>query len=49
VTELERNEMATMYRTIEVMYYEISRLDARTKIGEDVMVENEALRTQRYN
>ena len=36
-----------MYTTIEDMYYEISRIDARTKIGEDVMVENEALQTHR--
>jgi len=36
-----------MYTTIEDMYYEISRIDARTKIGEDVMVENGVLRTHR--
>jgi len=47
MTELERNEMAAMYTTSEDMYYEISRLDARTKIGEDFLVENEVLRTHR--
>jgi len=50
--EPERNEIATMYTTIEDMYYERSRLDARTRWneirgGRYSMVENEALRTNR--
>jgi len=34
MTELERNEMETMYTTIEDMYYEMSCLDARTRWNE---------------
>jgi len=50
MTELERNETATMYTIIEDMYCEISRLDARTRWNEirrGRYGENEALRTQR--
>ena len=48
--ELERNETETMYTTIQGTYYGIYRLtpaQGGKRFRADVMVDSEALRTQR--